>query len=60
MAKIFTFNSTNVINYTICILLVHKIIISYITKSMIEAPMKMMTRHEAVDQMYSSIYDQWL
>ena len=29
MAKIFTFNSTNVINYTICILLVHKIIISY-------------------------------
>ena len=38
--------------------LFHKIIISYITKCMIEAPMKMMTRHEAVDQMYSSIYDQ--
>ena len=57
MAKIFTFNSTNVINYTICILLVHKIIISCITKYMTE-PSTEMTRLEAVDQMYSSIYDQ--
>ena len=57
MDKIFTFNSTNVINYTICILLVHKIIISCITKYMTE-PSTEMTRLEAVDQMYSSIYDQ--
>ena len=40
--------------------LLHKIIISYITKCMTEPPMKMMTRFEAVDQMYSSINDQWL
>ena len=60
MAKIFTFNSTNVTNYTICILLVHKIIISCITKYMTELSMEMMTRLEAVDQKYSSIYDQWL
>lgn len=58
MAKIFTFNSTNVINYTICILLVHRIIISFITKYMTEPSTEMMTRLEAVDQMYSSIYDQ--
>ena len=58
MAKIFTFNSTNVINYTICILLVHRIIISCITKYMTEPPVEMMTRLEAVDQMNSSIYDQ--
>ena len=58
MAKIFTFNSTNVINYTICILLVHKIIISCITKYMTEPPTEMMTRLEALDQMYSLIYDQ--
>ena len=57
MAKIFTFNSTNVINYTICILLVSQ---NYfcITKYMIEPSTEMMTRLEAVDQMYSSIYDQ--
>ena len=60
MAKIFTFNSTNVINYTICILLVHKIIISCITKNMTEPSTEMMTRFEAVDRMYSSIYDQRL
>ena len=58
MAKIFTFNSTNVINYTICILLVHKIIISCITKYMTEPPTEMMTRLEAVDQMCSLICDQ--
>ena len=58
MAKIFTFNSTNAINYTICILLVHKIIISCITKYMTESSMEVMSRFEAVDQMYSSIYDQ--
>ena len=39
--------------------LFHKIIISYIIKCMTEPPMKM-TRLEAVDQMYSSINDQWL
>ena len=57
MAKIFTFNSTNVINYTICILLVSQ---NYfcITKYMIEPSTEMMTRLEAVDQMYGSIYDQ--
>ena len=38
--------------------LFHKIIISSITKCMTEPPTKMMTRHEAVDQMYSSISDQ--
>ena len=58
MAKIFTFNSTNVINMLFVFYLFHKIIISYITKCMTEPPMKMMTRLEAVDQMYSSIYDQ--
>ena len=41
MAKIFTFNSTNAINYTICILLVHKIIISCITKYMTEPSTEM-------------------
>ena len=58
MAKIFTCNSTNVINYTICILLVSQIIISCITKYMTEPSTEVMTRLEAVDQMYSSIYDQ--
>ena len=38
--------------------LFHKIIISCITKYMTEPPMEMMTRLEAVDQRYSSIYDQ--
>ena len=56
MAKIFTFNSTNAINYTICILLVHKIIISCITKYMTDPSTEMMTRLEAVDQRYSLIY----
>ena len=37
--------------------LFHKIIISYITKCMTEPPTKMMTGREAVDQMYSLIYD---
>ena len=54
MAKIFTFNSTNVINYTICILFVSQ---DYYTKCMTEPPTKMTTRLEAVDQMYSLIYD---
>ena len=35
-------------------------IISCITKCVTEPPMRMMTRLEAVYQMYSSIYDQWL
>ena len=55
MAKIFTFNSTNVINYTICILFVSQ---DYYTKCMTEPPTKMTTRLEAVDQMYTLIYDQ--
>ena len=38
--------------------LFHKIIISCITKYMTEPSTEMMTRLEAVDQMYSSIYDQ--
>ena len=38
--------------------LFHKIIISCITKYMTEPSKEMMTRLEAVDQMYSSIYDQ--
>ena len=38
--------------------LFHKIIISCITKYVTESSTKMMTRLEAVDQMYSSIYDQ--
>ena len=58
MAKIFTFNSTNVINYTIVFCLFHKIIISCITKYITEPSTEMMTRLEAVDQMYSSMYDQ--
>ena len=42
MAKIFTFNSTNVIDYTICILFVSH---DYYTKCMTEPPVKiMMTR----------------
>ena len=41
--------------------LFHKIIFSYITKYINEPPTKiMMTRLEAVDQMYSLIYDRWL
>ena len=59
MAKIFTFNSTSVINYTICILLVSQDY-HFLYYQVYEPPMKMMTRFEAVDQMYSSIYDQWL
>ena len=58
MAKIFTFNSTNVINMLFVFYLFHKIIISCITKYMTEPSMEMMTRLEAVDQMHSSIYDQ--
>ena len=38
--------------------LFHKIIISCITRCMMEPPMKMMIRLGAADQMYSSIYDQ--
>ena len=56
MAKIFTFNSTSVINYTICILLVSQDY-HFLYYQVYEPPMKMMTRFEAVDQMYSSIYD---
>ena len=58
MAKIFTFNSTNVINMLFVFYLFHKIIISCITKYMTEPPTEMMTRLEALDQMYSLIYDQ--
>ena len=38
--------------------LFHKIIISCITKYMTEPPTEMMTRLQAVNQMYSSICDQ--
>ena len=38
--------------------LFHKIIISCITKFMTEPSIEMMSRLEAVDQMYTSIYDQ--
>ena len=38
--------------------LFHKIIICCITKYMTEPPTEMMTRLEALDQMYSLIYDQ--
>ena len=38
--------------------LFHKISISCITKYMTESSMEVMSRFEAVDQMYSSIYDQ--
>ena len=48
MAQIFTFNSASVINYTICIFLFHKIMISYITKYMTEPPTAMMNRLETV------------
>ena len=59
MANIFTFNSTNVINYTFCILPVSKITASCITKCMTEPPMKiMMTRLKAVDQRYISLNNQ--
>ena len=44
------------IRFVFC--LFHKIIISYITKYMTEPSMEMMTRLEAVDQMYSLIHDQ--
>ena len=46
MAKTFTFNSTNVINYTICNFLVSQ---DYycITKYMTEPPMAMMTRRSS-------------
>ena len=43
---------------TFAFCLFHKIIISCITKYMTEPSTEMMTRLEAVDQMYSSIYDQ--
>ena len=49
MVNIFTFTSTNGINYTICFCLFHKIIISCITKNMTELLTEMMTRLEAVD-----------
>ena len=58
MAKIFTFNSTNVINISFVFCLFHKIIISRITKYMTGPPTEMMARLEAVDQINSSIYDQ--
>ena len=44
------------IPFVVC--LFHKIIISCITKYMTEPLTEMMTRLEAVDQMYSSICDQ--
>ena len=57
MAKIFTFNSASVINYTSYILLVSQDY-HFLYYQVYEPPMKMMTRLEAVDQMYSLIYDQ--
>ena len=58
MAKIFTFNSLMLLTIPFVFCLFHKIIISCITKYMTEPSTEMMTRLEAVDQMYSSIYDQ--
>ena len=55
-----TFNSANVTNYTICILLVSQDNYFLCYQVYDWAPMKMMTRLEGVDQMHSSIYDQWL
>ena len=57
MAKIFTFNSISVINYTICNLIVSQDY-HFMYYQVYEPPTKMMTRLEAVDQIYSSIYDQ--
>ena len=59
MAKIFTFNSTNVINYTICILLISQDYY-FLHYQVYEPSTEMMIRLEAVDQMYGSIYDQWV
>ena len=59
MDKTFTFTPLMLLTILFVFCLLHKIIISRITKCMTEPPTKiMMTRHEAVDQMYSSIYDQ--
>ena len=45
-----------IIPFVFC--LFHKIIISCITKYMTEPSTEMMTRLEAIDEMYSLIYDQ--
>ena len=59
MAKVFTLIPLMLLTIPFVFYLFHKIIISCITKYMIEPPTKMITtRLEAVDQMYSSIYDQ--
>ena len=62
MTETFPYNSINVINYIICILPVLQDNIytdSCITKYIIEPLTKrMMTRLEAVDQMFSPICDQ--
>ena len=60
MAKIVTFNSTNVSNCTICILLVSQDYYFLYYQVYEWASKKMITKLEAVDQMYSPIYDQWL
>ena len=57
MTKIFTFNYTNVINYIICIFLVSQDYY-FLHYQVYEPSTEMMTRLEAVDQMYSSINDQ--
>ena len=60
MAKIFTFNSNNVINYTIYILLVSQDYYFLYYQGYDWASNENDDRLEAVDQMYGSIYDQWL
>ena len=58
MAKIFTLIPLTLLTMPFVFCLFHRIIISCITKYMTEPSTEMMTRLEAVDQMYSSIYDQ--
>jgi len=59
MDKVFTLIPLMLLAIPFVFYLFHKIIISCITKCMIVPPTKIiMTRLEAVDQMYSSIYDQ--
>ena len=58
MDKVFTLIPLMLLAIPFVFYLFHKIIISCITKYMTEPLMEMMTRLEAVDQMYSSMYDQ--
>ena len=58
MDKVFTLIPLMLLAIPFVFYLFHKIIISCITKYMTEPPTEMMTRLEALDQMYSLIYDQ--